>query len=149
MDKIGYSYLGLLQAFVKKASSVRYYHTTTTLNKLKTNISDLNKQKAKNSIADSAIEEILKYRKTRFDIPLIKFTDKKIITCTNISDKFKRLAFIKELGSKCGIYRPSFYKVNRLTSLPFILISLVRGFKRGNLVFSDPFECSSFRRALA
>jgi hypothetical protein len=113
MDKIGYSYLGLLQAFAKKASSVRYYHTTSTLNKLKTNISDFYKQKAKNSIADSAIEEILKYRKFRFDTPLIKFTDKKIMTCTDISDKFKRLAFIKELGSKSGIYLIQ-YKENPL-----------------------------------
>ena len=118
----------LLQAFAKKASSIRYYHTTSTLNKLKTNISDLYKQKTPNSIANpvgipsgiltdslrnSAIKEILKYRKFRFDTPLIKFTDKKIITCTDISDKLKRLAFIKELGSRSGIYLIQ-YKENPL-----------------------------------
>jgi hypothetical protein len=109
-------YYGLLQAFKKKSSFIRYYHTSTQ-NKLITNLSDLYTQKPQNNLAKSAIEEILNYRKTRFDIPLREYTDKKIITCSDISDKLKRLAtpffFIKkkgvELGKKAGIYTPSFF----------------------------------------
>ncbi len=113
----------------KKSGFIRYYHTISTLNQWKTNISDFYIQKAKNNISNSAIEEILKYRKTRFDIPLIKFTDKKIITCTNISDKLKRLAFIKELGSKSGIYiiqykeNPLIYYIGRSGLLKYRLTS--------------------------
>lgn len=75
------------------------------------------------------IEKILKYRNARFGTPLKEFTDKKIITCMDISDKFKRLAFLKEIGNQSGIYiiqykkNPLIYYIGQSGKLKYRLVS--------------------------